>query len=246
MPVYLVGSGPGDPELLTIKALHILQKADVILYDRLVNIQIMEYARKDCEKIFVGKRYDQKLTQQHDINKMLLEYVQQGKLVVRLKGGDPFIFGRGGEELLYLAQHNITVNIIPGITTAFAAAANLKIPLTHRDFGQSVIFLSGYAKDSHKKEDYLPNYDWDFLSTASLTLVFYMAFSNMKDIVNKLQERGKAEETGVAIISNCSFENEVQVVGQLKNIVELSQTSNLEFPAILIIGDVISEYYSIV
>ena len=238
--VYLIGAGPGDPELLTIKAARILGKADCILYDSLVHPDILNLAPATCKNIFVGKRYGKHSYSQEEINNLLLTCSKQYKVLVRLKGGDPFIFGRGGEELEFLAKNNIQVESVPGITASLAAAATLSVSLTHRDYGQSVIFLSGYTKENHISNESLPHYDWNFLANSSLTLVFYMSLINLEAICNKLIECGKNKNTGVVIISNCTLSNEKIISGVLETIVEETKRNPIEFPAILIIGDVVS------
>ena len=244
--IYLVGAGPGDPDLLTIKALKILESADVILYDKLVNIKILDKANKGARKVFVGKQYGKVSTKQDSIHQMLLGYVKEHKVIVRLKGGDPFIFGRGGEELKYLSENNISVEIIPGITAAFSAAASLKASLTHRILGQSVIFLSGYSKDSSDIQYPLPSYDWFFLANQSLTLVFYMALSNMSHIAHTLVAHGKPASTTAAVVSDCSLPGEKTVVSTLKDIAHEVRKHNIRFPAILLIGDTFldSQYHN--
>ena len=237
--VYLIGAGPGNPELLTIKALNILKKADTIFYDSLLNKKNLDHAPVKCEKIFVGKRYKKHSFTQDELNQLLYQNASHKKIVVRLKGGDPFIFARGGEELEFLQKKNIEVEIIPGITSSIAAAASLKIPLTHREYGQSVIFLSGYSKSSESDPENLPNYNWEFLARDSITLVFYMGLKNLDLICSKLISHGKSEDTRAAIISNVSLGNEKTVVSTLKYLSEDSKKNNIEFPAIILIGDVI-------
>ncbi len=238
--VYLVGAGPGDPELITLKAFNILQKADIIFYDSLLNTEILENSPQACEKVFVGKRLGVHSLKQDEINGLLYQNAVQGRVVVRLKGGDPFIFGRGGEEILFLEHKKIEVEVIPGVTTAVAASASLKVPLTHRDSSQSVIFLSGYTKETNQK-DHLPDYDWSFLATSSLTMVFYMGLKNIKIIVKKLIEHGKSSQTGVAVISDCSMPNEVKLVTTLDNVSNEMSLSTIKFPAIILIGGAIRQ-----
>ena len=241
--VYLIGAGPGDPELLTLKALNILKTADIIFYDSLLNKKILDYAPSKCRRTFVGKRYKKHSFTQSELNQLLYKNVSPEKIVVRLKGGDPFIFARGGEELEFLQENGIKVEIIPGVTSAMAAAASLKIPLTHRDHGQSVIFLSGYSKFSEENPETLPNYDWGFLAKGSITLVFYMGLKNLDLICAKLISHGKSEDTKAAIISNASLENEKKVVTTLKNLSRDSQRNGIEFPCIILIGEVIENAF---
>ncbi len=238
--VYLVGAGPGDPELITLKALNLLKKAEVILYDSLLNIEILNYAPKTCKKIFVGKRFNKHSLKQNELNELLYQNAIKYTFVIRLKGGDPFIFGRGGEEVMFLQNKNIAVEVIPGITTAVAASATLQVALTHRNLGQSVIFLSGYSKEG-SEEDHLPAYDWLFLSNYSLTIVFYMALKNIKIIAQKLIEHGKSPDTGVAVISDCTMPNEKRLITTLGEINNQFISEEIRFPAIILIGDIINE-----
>ena len=237
--VYLVGAGPGDPELITLKALNILKRAEVILYDSLLNEEILKNAPQGCEKIFVGKRFGKHSLMQDELNQLLYENAIRRKTVVRLKGGDPFIFGRGGEEIGFLQEKNIQVEVIPGVTTAVAASASLKTPLTHRDLGQSVIFLSGYSKEGNQADGYLPPYDWRFLANTSLTLVFYMGLKNLDIIAKKLIEHGKPLHTKAAIISNCTLPDEKVLITSLEKMQTQAGSGQIKFPAIILIGEVI-------
>ena len=236
--VYLIGAGPGDPELLTLKALNLLKKADIVLYDSLLNEDILECTPESCKNVFVGKRFGRHSLLQSQVNELLFKHAKESKIVVRLKGGDPFIFGRGGEELDFLNQKNIEVEVIPGVTTASAVSASLKVPLTHRELGQSVLFLSGYGKNpSH---GHLPDYDWNFLANASLTLVFYMALRNMSQIAEKLIAHGKPPDTGAAVISNCTLPNERILITTLSKLGNDAEKISIKFPTILLVGDVVN------
>ena len=237
-----MGAGPGDPELITLKALNILKRAEVILYDSLLNEEILKNAPQGCEKIFVGKRFGRHSLMQDELNQLLYKNAIRKKTVVRLKGGDPFIFGRGGEETAFLQEKNIQVEVIPGVTTAVAASASLKTPLTHRDLGQSVIFLSGYSKEGNQADGYLPPYDWEFLANTSLTLVFYMGLKNLDTIAKKLIEHGKPLYTEVAIISNCTLPDEEVFITSLEKMQSMQSqkdSGQIKFPAIILIGEVI-------
>lgn len=239
--VYLVGAGPGDPELITLKAYKILQQADVIFYDSLISealLNLDELSKK--EKIFVGKRKGKHSYSQEAINRMLSKYAQKGKIVVRLKGGDPFIFGRGGEELIFLKEQGIEIEVIPGITTTLALSAALKIPLTHRELGRSVIFLTGYSSLYSEDETGFPDYNWKLLADPTITLVFYMGLYHLEKIAERLIQMGRNPETPVVIVSKVSLPDQKVVWGNLKNIYALSQEEKLEFPAILLVGDVIN------
>ena len=204
--VFLVGSGPGSVDLLTIRAHRTIQEADIVLYDSLAYSEIIDLVPERAEKVYVGKRMGSHSLSQAEINQEILKAAKKYKRVVRLKGGDPFIFGRGGEEINFLHENKIEFEVIPGITAAVAASASLKMPLTHRDFGQSVIFLSGYTKNSN--DSGLPEYDWKFLARQSLTLVFYMGLHHAGRIADKLMENGMSSDTGVALVSAVSLPHE--------------------------------------
>ena len=231
--VYLVGAGPGDPELLTLKAHKLLQEADCVLYDSLINPAILDLA-ENAEKVHVGKRLGKASLHQDQINRRLVEAAKTNQKVVRLKGGDPFIFGRGGEELSYLHAHKIEIELVPGVTAASATAARLQIPLTHREHGQSVIFLSGYSKDRT-----LPEYDWQFLAKQSLTLVFYMGLHHVNLICKKLIDSGIRPQTPVAVVSNSTLSNEKVLYSNVFNIERDLSQKPMPFPALIIIGNVI-------
>jgi len=234
--VFLVGAGPGDPQLLTLKAHELIKQADSIFFDSLVGKDVLDFAREDCETIFVGKRVGQLSFTQSEINELLYDHALRKKIVLRLKGGDPFIFGRGGEELSFLRDHGIEVEVVPGITTAVAASARLQLPLTHREFGQSVIFLSGYQKDS---KDSLPDYDWEFLATSSLTIVFYMGLKQLEKICQKLISHGKSVKTGAVVIANCSLPTEQTVAATLSDIARKAREAKIAFPAIFLVSDIV-------
>ncbi len=244
--VYLIGAGPGDAELITLKAKRILEKSTCILYDSLVNQEVLEYAPPHCEKIFVGKRYGKHSYSQNEIHQLFLEKLTSHPFLVRLKGGDPFIFGRGGEELEFLATNNISIEVIPGISAAIAAASELAIPLTHRDFGQSVIFLSGYNKISSNNKFGLPHYNWNFLSQTSLTLVFYMCFKYLQEICLNLIKHGMVKTKKAVIISHCSLPEQAYLFSTVENLYQdvliekKSNTTKINFPALIIIGEVVN------
>ena len=231
--VYLVGAGPGDPDLLTLKALRLMQKADVVLYDRLVSAQIMLKVRADAEKIYVGKAQANHTVDQETINDMLVRLASAGKRVLRLKGGDPFIFGRGGEEIEKLAEHQISFQVVPGITAASGCAAYAGIPLTHRSYSQSVRFLTGHLK-GHKSD-----MDWGLLAKEQQTLVFYMGLSGLKTICERLQNHGMSGETPIAIVQQGTAPTQRVLTGILSSMPVQVEIEKFKAPTIIIIGEVV-------
>jgi len=231
--VYLVGAGPGDPDLLTFKAARLLQCADVVLYDRLVSTEIVEMARRDAQRIYVGKRRSDHSLPQTEINQLLVDLARQGKRVVRLKGGDPFIFGRGGEEIELLAKHRIPFQVVPGITAANGAACYAGIPLTHRDYAQSVRFVAGYLKGDKVE------HDWSTLQSTTETLVFYMGLMGLPVICNQLQAYGRSPDTPVALVERGTQLTQRVLVGTLGTMVEVVASAQPTAPTIIIIGDVV-------
>jgi uroporphyrin-III C-methyltransferase/precorrin-2 dehydrogenase/sirohydrochlorin ferrochelatase len=231
--VALVGAGPGDPELLTLKALRTLQDADVILYDRLVSPAILELARRDAERICVGKSPGRGGFAQEEINALLVQLAGQGKRVVRLKGGDPFVFGRGGEELQALAAANINFSVVPGITAAVGAAAYAGIPLTHREHAHSVVFVTGHGQDG-------PEPDWQALARPGTTAVFYMGLARMEHIAAKLLEHGAPASRPVGIVAQATSAAQRVITATLGSIGQIAAEARLESPALLIVGDVVA------
>jgi len=231
--VYLVGAGPGDPDLLTFKAARLLQSADVVLYDRLVSPAIVELARRDAERIYVGKRRSEHSLPQTQINELLVQLAEQGKRVVRLKGGDPFVFGRGGEEIELLARHNIPFQVVPGITAANGAACYAGIPLTHRDYAQSVRFVAGYLKGDSVE------HDWSTLQSTNETLVFYMGLQGLPVICEQLQAHGRAGDTPVALVVRGTQPEQRVLVGTLGTMVDIVQRAQPGAPTLIIVGDVV-------
>src|SRR4051812_6153769 len=227
---YLIGAGPGDPDLLTLRALQLLQQADVILYDRLVPAAVLERARRDAERVFVGKQPGNHTTQER-INELLVHYARLGLRVARLKGGDPFIFGRGGEEIEVLAAHGIPYMVVPGITAALGAAAATNIPLTHRRLAQSVTFVTGHVLDDE-------SLDWGSLARSRQTVVFYMGVGHLQQIVSRLRAAGAAAEQAVAVVERATLPEQRTLRGTLQTIVTTVQAANVEPPALLIVGDV--------
>jgi uroporphyrin-III C-methyltransferase / precorrin-2 dehydrogenase / sirohydrochlorin ferrochelatase len=232
--VWLVGAGPGDPELLTLKALRALNDADVILHDRLVPAAVLDLARRDAARICVGKAAGSLGSTQAEINALLIKLANQGKRVVRLKGGDPFVFGRGGEELQALAAANINFSVVPGITAALGVAAYAGIPLTHRDHAQTVCFVTGHAQDSAKEPD------WRALAMPGVTAVFYMGLARLDHIVGRLLEHGAAPTRPAAIITEGTTSRQRVLTATLATICDVAAGADLESPALLIVGDVVA------
>nr|WP_246589986.1 siroheme synthase CysG [Marinobacterium ramblicola] len=231
--VYLVGAGPGDPELLTFKALRLMQQADVVIYDRLVSPQVLDLCRRDADLIYVGKARDNHSLPQQGINELLVEHALQGRRVVRLKGGDPFIFGRGGEEIEELHAAGIPFQVVPGITAASACSTYAGIPLTHREYAQSVKFVTGQLKNRTS------DLNFDELVHPNQTIVFYMGLHTLERLCAGLVEHGKPEETPVAIVSQGTTPNQRVLTGTLADIVERQREAQLPAPAILIVGEVV-------
>ena len=234
--VYLVGAGPGDPELLTFKALRLMQQADVVIYDRLVTPEILDLTRRDAHKIYVGKKSKYHCVPQTDINGLLLEYAEKGHRVLRLKGGDPFIFGRGGEEAEELVKRQIPFQVVPGITSAAGASNYCGIPLTHRDYSHSVTFVTGHLKND------TCDLNWPALAQKHQTLVIYMGLSSLPTIGENLVKYGLSETTPVAIIQNATRPNQKVVVGNFKNITCRVEDAGIVSPALIIVGEVINLY----
>ncbi|KHD86615.1 uroporphyrinogen-III C-methyltransferase [Heyndrickxia ginsengihumi] len=229
--VYLVGAGPGDPDLITVKGLKAIQQADVILYDRLVNAELLNYAKKDAELVYCGKRPGHHSFNQEAINHLLCKFANQGKIVTRLKGGDPFIFGRGGEEAEALAKKQIPFEIVPGITSGAAAPAYAGIPLTHRDYGSNVAFVAGVTKRDENLDEY-----WARFSKVD-TLCIYMGVKNLPIICEQLIKHGKDTSTPIALVHWGTTDKQQTVTGTLATICE--RASSLENPSLIIVGEVV-------
>ena len=232
--VLLVGAGPGDPGLLTLRALRALNLADVILHDSLVSEAVLALARRDAERIDVGKRCGGRHTQQEQIHQLLLEQAQAGRRVVRLKGGDPFVFGRGGEEMEFLRQHGVPCEVVPGITAAVACAAYAGIPLTHREHARSVHLLTGHGKES------LEAMDWPALAQDHQTLVVYMGVARVEEFTQRLLEHGRRAETPFAVIENGTLPQQRVVTGVLRDLPARVKELDIRPPALLIVGEVAS------
>jgi uroporphyrin-III C-methyltransferase/precorrin-2 dehydrogenase/sirohydrochlorin ferrochelatase len=231
--VYLVGAGPGDPDLLTFKALRLMQKADIVLYDRLVADEIVDLCRKDAERVYVGKARSNHSVPQGEINDLLVSYAQQGKKVVRLKGGDPFIFGRGGEEIEQLADLGIPFQVVPGITAASGCASYSGIPLTHRDHSQSVTFVTGHLKNN------TTDLNWQKLVYADQTVVFYMGLTGLPIICQKLIEHGRDASTSIALVQQGTTRHHRVITGTLETIVDLVAEKKVKAPTLIIVGSVV-------
>lgn len=230
--VYLTGAGPGDIELLTVKALRVIKQADVIIYDRLANPDILEEAKDGCEFVYVGKEDGRHIMPQDDINEVIYQNALKHANVVRLKGGDPFVFGRGGEEALYLLERDIKFEVIPGITSAISAPAYAGIPVTHRGVAVSFRVVTGH-ESPNKKVSQIP---WDNFKTDD-TIVFLMGLHNLPKISKKLMEVGKASDYPVAVISKGTTKDQSVVVGTLENIVE--KAKDVPTPALIVVGKVV-------
>ncbi len=233
MTVYIVGSGPGDKELLTLKALRLIREADVILYDELIGEEIRELIKKESKAVLVdvGKRAGEHKKKQEEINRLLVEYGKKYERVVRLKGGDPFVFGRGGEEIEILAKNDIEFEVVPGITSAIAVPAYAGIPVTHRRFDPALVFITGRQERERL--------NWEALAKLNATLVILMGVSNLKANAEKLIKHGKDPDTPVAIIERGTTENQRVITGKLSEIAEIAEKKNVRAPAIIVIGGVV-------
>lgn len=232
--VYLVGAGPGDPDLLTLKAARLLKQADVVVYDNLVSDGVISLIHDGAEKIYVGKEMNRHTLPQTEINQLLVRLAKDGRKVVRLKGGDPFIFGRGGEELEVLADHGIAFEVIPGITAASGISCYAGIPLTHRDYAQSCLFTTGHLKDGS------PDLDWPSLARQNQTVVIYMGLGALSEIAHQLIKHGMSADMPAAIIEKGTSSQQKVITGTLETLPDLVRALNLKSPSLIIVGQVVA------
>ncbi len=232
--VYLVGAGPGDPDLITFRAFRLMQKADVVLYDRLADERIMNLVRREAERIYVGKRPDNHELPQEEISALLVRLAKEGKRVLRLKGGDPFLFGRGGEEIEMLAEHGVPFQICPGVTAAIGASAYAGIPLTHRDHAHACVFVTGHGKDG--KIDL----DWAALIKPRQTVTIYMGLGNLEPLTEAFLDNGASPDLPAAIVDNATRPNQRVIVSRLGSLARDARAADLKGPSIVILGTVVT------
>lgn len=232
--VVLVGAGPGDPELLTLKALRYIQSGDVIVHDRLVSDEILDLVPEGVEKVFVGKAPGRHILKQEEINQLLVDLAQTHKMIIRLKGGDPFVFGRGSEEAEHLIKAGISYDVVPGITAAAGCGAAARIPLTHRGIARSVRFITGHHKEGHGLD-----IDWASLSDPEMTVVIYMGLKNLDNIVEKMIEAGRDGHTPAAIVENGATEKQRIAYTTLADLSQTRLEGDFKPPSLLIVGQVI-------
>lgn len=233
--VFIVGAGPGDKDLITVKGLRCIQEADVILYDRLINKELLSYAKSNAKLIYCGKLPNRHAMIQDHINYLLVKYASQGKTVTRLKGGDPFVFGRGAEEAEVLREHGIPYEIVPGITSGIAAAAYAGIPVTHRDYSSSFAIVTGHMREG--KDEAIK---WENLAKGVDTIAIYMGVGNLPYICQQLVKYGKKPETPVAVIYMGTYEVQKTVIGTLNTIVQIAKEEEIKNPSMIIVGEVVN------
>jgi len=231
--VYLIGGGPGDPDLLTFRALRLMQQADVIVYDRLISKEVLDLTRRDAHRIYVGKERDNHSVPQDQINQLLVDLAKEGKRVCRLKGGDPFVFGRGGEEIETLTANGVNFQVVPGITAALGSSAYAGIPLTHRDYSQSVVFVTGHLKDGTM------NLNWKGLAQPNQTIVFYMGLKGLPVICEKLMEHGLPADLPMALVQQATTPRQRVFTGTLGTMPELIASEEIKPPTLIIVGNVV-------
>lgn len=231
--VFLVGAGPGDPELLTLRAVRLLEQADVIVYDNLVSPGVLDFVAPTAERIYAGKRRNEHTLRQEQINSLLVKLAREGKQVVRLKGGDPFIFGRGGEELQTLAAHGVAFEVVPGVTAASGVSSYAGIPLTHRDHAQCCLFVTGHLKDG------TADLDWPSLVRLNQTVVIYMGLGGLPEICRQMMAHGAALDLPIAVVQDGSTATQKVVTGTLVDMPEKVARAGLKSPCLTIIGEVV-------
>jgi uroporphyrin-III C-methyltransferase/precorrin-2 dehydrogenase/sirohydrochlorin ferrochelatase len=237
--VYLVGAGPGDPELLTLRAVRLLERADVVVYDHLVSSAVLDFVSPAAERIYAGKRRNEHTMRQEQINALLVKLAQQGKQVVRLKGGDPFIFGRGGEELQTLAAQGVAFEVVPGVTAASGVSSYAGIPLTHRDYAQSCIFVTGHLKDG------TADLDWPSLVRPRQTVVIYMGLGGLPEICRQMMLHGASPNLPIAVVQDGSIATQKVVTGTLADMPERVARAKLKSPCLTLIGEVVKLHDSL-
>ncbi|MDD5479857.1 uroporphyrinogen-III C-methyltransferase [Rhodoferax sp.] len=231
--VYLVGAGPGDPELLTLRAVRLLEKADVVVYDNLVSPGVLDFVPATAERIYAGKRRNEHTLRQEQINALLVKLALQGKQVVRLKGGDPFIFGRGGEEMQTLAGSGVDFEVVPGVTAASGVSSYAGIPLTHRDYAQCCMFVTGHLKDGSA------DLDWPSLVRLNQTVVIYMGLNGLPEICQQLVAHGALPSLPIAVVQDGSMKSQKVVTGTLADMAQKVAQAGLKSPCLTIIGEVV-------